>query len=793
MSDKKEKIVNLKNKRQQNETNALGHLLPQIFKNFTQALKPKLLTCFESLDDTLFDLAEKAESNQDQTRYFESMRLIRKSRDKIFSEFFYNIQSTFKSFKNNQYNFFTTTSEKDTLHNQVSLSLIDESELDETLAKTNLINKSEMAFHRQLFALEKRFSLLASGTKLTANQIPIGPHVLVNSFTKSIKFLDVEVNMKLIIYKLFERNVMGQLNPMYLSVNELLAESGIIPEIKYNLGRPNSGNTATNQSQNSNNSFNTSNSETQQQNHQPNTQNTPNLNNTTNNTQQNNQSIDPNYQLISQLFKQTNQSIQLNQEQNNINQANLTQRHNQSAPVANIDMTSMMNALSILQNDMFNPATNQKIQNSQNMSPSEIKDELIKQLHKIDSDTKDQVVRQKDEDTIDLVGMLFQFIVDDRNLPDAIQVILAKLQIPYLKIALQDKNLFADKNHPARKLLDSLSIASVGWSQESDKKNQFFNKLEEVVYEILEADEFDIEVFNQLQSNFNQFLKKLEKKADVLQKRTRERTLGQEKIEQAKKDSAQLFVDKISNKEMPILIRDILLGEWSNVLVLMNLRYTKNSEEYKSKVDFIEELIHYSHPSKDTIIDNAIITKLTDTYEDGLKLVAFNPKEIIDKQYLLVNCLKDIHQLNNRPLSESEIELIAPEEILKLSEIKKKDNGIVEYIEEIIEPSASDTQETTFDETKDIYLETISSMETGTWLEFINADKTTVRAKLSWISPITDKYLFVNARGLKISDRSKLELAAGLRNKSIRKLQQIALFDRALSSIADQMKDKKTN
>lgn len=781
MIDKKEKkIISLKNKRQQNEMNALGHLLPQIFKNFTLALKPKLITCFESLDDSLFDLAEKAESNQDQTRYFESMRLIRKSRDKIFSEFFQNIQSTFKSFKKNQYDFFITTPNKDSSHNQASLSLIDEKELDETLAKTNLINKSEMAFHRQLFAIEKRFSLLASGTKLKANQIPIGPHVLVNSFTKSIKFLDVEVNMKLIIYKLFERNVMGQLNPIYSSVNELLAENGIIPEIKYNLGRSNNG---TGQSQSSNHSLNASNPETQSQqlNPQALAQNESNLNNDTNNIPQNNQSLDPNYQLISQLFKQSNPSIQSNEE--------ATQGQNQGASVVNIDMGSMMNALSILQSDMFNPATNQTNHNDLNKSPTEIKDELIKQLHKIDSETKSQVVRQKDEDTIDLVGMLFQFIVDDRNLPDAIQVILAKLQIPYLKIALQDKNLFADKNHPARKLLDSLSIASVGWSQESDNKNQFINKIEEIVQEILECDEFEIEVFNQLQSNFDQFLKKLEKKADVLQKRTKEKSLGQEKIDLAKKDSAQLFVDKITNTEMPILIRDILLGEWVNVLVLMNLRYSKDSEEYKEKVDFIDEIINYSHPSKDKIIDDTIITKLTDTYEDGLKLVAFNPKEIIDKQYLLVNCLKDIHQLNDRPLSDSEIELITPEEILKLSTIKKNDNNIVEYIEEIIEPS--DTQKT-FDETKDIYLETISSMKTGTWLEFINEDKTTVRGKLSWISPITDKYLFVNARGLKISDKSKLELAAGLRDKSIRKLQQIALFDRALSSIADQMKDKKT-
>ncbi len=39
-------------------------------------------------------------------------------------------------------------------------------------------------------------------------------------------------------------------------------------------------------------------------------------------------------------------------------------------------------------------------------------------------------------------------------------------------------------------------------------------------------------------------------------------------------------------------------------------------------------------------------------------------------------------------------------------------------------------------------------------IEFIEADGNRERAKLSWISPITSKYLFVNRRGLKVCDKS---------------------------------------
>ena len=790
MTNKKDKIINLNKKIQNTEDLALGSLLPQIFTKFAKDLKPMLISCFESLDDSLFDLAEKAESNKNQALYFESMRLIRKSRDRMFTDFFDSVKSTFQLFKKNEFDFFTLNSGNNvgTETKKLSLSLIDEKELDETLAKSNLISKSEMAYHRHIFALKQRFSLLASGTTLEAHQIPIGPHVIVSSFAKCIQKLDLEVNLKLILYKLFERNVMGQMNSIYTNINDFLAAKGIIPEIQYNIGRPNQASSGNQASQTPNTTQPTVN--------QPNNQQQPQQlaqGKTTEANVNNQQYIDPNYQLISQLFKQNNPTFSPNKNDINANPnangngsnnvANSSASANNTV-AANVDMGTMMNALSILQSDM---SRNVQINEQPSKSPTEIKDELIKQLHKIDSGTKDQRVKQKDEDTIDLVGMLFQFIVDDRNLPDAIQVILAKLQIPYLKIALQDRNLFADKNHPARLLLDKLSLSSVGWTEETDKKMQLINEIENTVQHVFEMEEYDFKVFESLLAKFNVFTVKLKKRSDVAQRRTKEKSLGQDKINQAKEESAQLLVDKMTNKQMPILIRDILLGEWSNVLILMFLRHSQESKEYIEKVKFVDTVIEYSQQSPDNDISKDDIKILSSLYEKGLKLVAFNSKELIDKQHSLVKCLNKIHQLDIAENSENSppVELIAPEEILKLSDIRKQKHEIVNYIEEIIEPSNDQEEHENID---DKHAKVISALKTGTWLEFSRDGNTAVRAKLSWISPITGKYLFVNSRGLKITDKTDLALAAGLRNKSIRVLQQVALFDRALSAIANKLK-----
>jgi len=769
MDNKKQKIINLEKSLKNKESYDLGGLLPKIFTKFAKDLQPKMIAYFESLDDTLFDMAEKAESNQNQTMYFETMRNIRKSRKQMNADFFYSIKSTFQKFKNNSFDYFDPEVGYNPEFKTLSLSLVDEKELDETLAKTNLIDKSEMVYHRHIFAFKKRFSILASGTLLKENQIPISPYVLVNSFAKCIAQLDIEVTLKLIMYKLFERNIMAQLNDTYSHINEFLTNKGIIPEIKYHVGQQG-------RSANSPISSSPKVAVPNQTNEQVSDGNNrvPNNNiEVTNNPGV----IDPNYQLISQLFKHSHQPTDNNNVSNNNAFAHTT---TVATPMTNIDMGSMINALTSLQNNIFNKT------NTINKSPTEIKDELIKQMHELDSTTIDQKVKQKDEDTIDLVGMLFQFIVDDRNLPDAIQVILAKLQIPYLKIALRDRNLFADKEHPARKLLNKLSVASIGWSSESDKNNLFILKIEQITHKILEVEEYSNKFYLSLLAHFQQFLSKLKKKSDVAQKRSKERTIGQEKIYKAKSQSAQLLVDKMSNISMPVLIRDLLLGEWANVLVLMHLRHGTKSTEYQEKVKFIDLLIQYSQTGTDNKVTEQMIKKVTEIYDAGLKIVAFNPKELSDKLHKLIECLNKIHDINPNKTNDKDVELVDSKKILQLSDLRDK-HKIVQYIEEIIEPKNSDTQE----DLEEKFLKLADSLKIGTWLEFIKDENDvnvdTIRAKLSWISPITAKYLFVNSRGLKITDKSNIAIASGFKNKTIRILQQVALFDRALSAIANNL------
>ena len=163
-------------------------------------------------------------------------------------------------------------------------------------------------------------------------------------------------------------------------------------------------------------------------------------------------------------------------------------------------------------------------------APAQVKQDLLDQIRRLGGGQRSAQLGQ-DEDTIDLVGMLFDYAVQDRNLPAPIQALLGRLQIPYLKVALMDRDFVARKAHPARRLLDDVAQACVGWSEESDKDQRLYNKVQEVVGTLLREFDDDTGVFERLNTDFNDFVDKNRKRAELVERRTAEAARGREKLE----------------------------------------------------------------------------------------------------------------------------------------------------------------------------------------------------------------------------------------------------------------------
>jgi Protein of unknown function (DUF1631) len=812
------KVVDLQSRQAQLNPTGLSERHSELLKSLRVHAMKRLgilvAGVFDGVDDALFDMAEKAENNSIQTRFFDGMREVRKKRPVMERQVQDNISRAFVEFVN-------PSRRVQDAKQEAGLSLVEEGELEESLAASSMAGKAENKSSRVLFALNQRMSALMNGAKVGDDENPIGPKNLIRAFQLTLKELEGEVQMiKLIILKLFDKQVIAQLDPLYEEFNQQLVDGGLLPQLKAtpSVRRTPSGGAATASSAPTSD-----------------TDADPNLGyaqmpqgpvsggmGPEGGYAQGNASVESMMQL--EMFNSLRSLLAARHSGYGNTQAGPAQgqmhahmggQMQQNYPMGQtyapmvpqgptLSASDLLNALSILQNQVMQPQVGGQSHGQSYgfampslQAVSQVKGELLQQAERLGG--QDHKVTAADEDTIDLVGMLFEFILQDKNLPPEIQAQLARLQIPYLKVAILDKHLFAKKDHPARRLLDEMAQAGVGWSEESDRDRRLIERIRQIVENLLKDFDDDTGIFDREYQNFVEFFAGLKKRADVAEARTTEAAHGREKLQSARKTAAKEILIRMEDKPVPEVIRHLLTRPWANVLVLTSLRQGEGSHQWQASLRVADELI-WSAQRKETDEDRsrlrALIPELEKALRQGLSLVAYQEADV-------AHLISELHKLYG-VLLEPPAERVVDNNSLDLSDFD--DDAIPMDAKPVfVPPPASANDDTNFvdeivlgvkgeedhDEEEmvdDEYVEVARGIKVGTWVEFREANGHVERAKLSWISPISAKYLFVNRKGLKVGDKTVWGLAAELRLGTAEVLEDVPLFDRALDAIVERLK-----
>lgn len=745
---------------------------------------------FDGVDDALFDMAEKAENNSMQTRFFDGMREVRKKRPGMERGVQEALSTVFAEFVN------PNRRQSEAKTDSAGLSLVDEGELEETLAVSSMVGKAENRCSRVLFALNQRFSVLSGGAKVSDEDNPVGPKAVIKAFQGTLKDLEGDVRMiKLIILKLYDKHVVSAFDHLYDELNQQLIDAGVLPQLK---AQTLPGRRTSSASPSSNAPGDVAGAaETSMLQHE---QRMGNL-------QQQLQGGMAHPEYAQSPLASAEAALQA--EVFNTLRSLLAARHSgytlgpgqggmqgqmlspQIAQGPTLAASDLLNALSILQNQVVQPQPGMTYAIPSMQAVSQIKGELINQA--VQFGGSDHRVAAADEDTIDLVGMLFEFILQDKNLPAEIQAQLARLQIPYLKVAILDKHLFAKKEHPARRLLDELAQAGVGWSEESDKDRRLYDRIKQIVETLLRDFDDDTGIFEREFRDFVQFFAGLKKRADVAEQRTTEAARGREKLHDARKNAAKEILARMEGKPVPEVIRHVLTRPWANVLVLTILRQGEGSHQWQASLRVADELIwscqpKYSDDERTRL--RALVPELEKALRQGLAMVAYQESDV---QHLLFELQKFYSALLD---PSSPISLMEDDENSAMLVVEEKARfspppaaGIEEtsFVDEIV-LGAKGEEDVEDEMVDDHYVETARAIRVGAWVEFRDASGHAERAKLSWISPISAKYLFVNRKGLKVGDKTVWGLAAELRNGTAEILEDVPLFDRALDAIVERLK-----
>ncbi|MCE5984115.1 DUF1631 domain-containing protein [Pseudomonas wadenswilerensis] len=700
-------------------------VLLQVRDKAALQLRQGLQALFDNADDTLFEMADKAANNVEQNILFEAMRDLRLKRK--------NIE---RGYLDHFYEAFVQIGQPDSLpalhsHGYDRLALVANDELERTVALDAMVARVLARDGIALNQLTLRFSALV-GQALDDPRNPLGPAMLCDYFLRAGRSLGVGIKVKLIILKLFERYVLHDADQLYGEANQLLIATGVLPELKAvprrraqdrpQAEREASASAAGNESPND--------------------------------------SLDANGQAVFASLQALLSPVR----------GRVAPRLEACEQVQAISTRDLLRLLSHLQH--YVPPTPE----TDDFDLHQQLEQLLTRVSvKSGTYRKIEVV---DEDVINLIAMLFEFILADRNLPRSLRALIGRMQIPMLKVAVLDKSFFSRSSHPARRLLNEIATAAMGWGASDDcQRDSLYLRVEKIVQRLLSDFVDDPAIFSELLAEFLAFSSDERRRNELLEQRTRDAEEGRARTALARQRVQQELNRRLLGRSLPRVVVRLLEEAWSQVVLLACLKHGDTSSQWLEALETMDELIWSVQPHTE---DQArlrlleLVPGLLKALRDGLASAAFDPfatSEFFAQLETLHVQMFDTPVVGGRVIHND-----ASEQVLVLDEI-------VLPTPQACEPQAAQVRLADDDPA----LLQVERLRIGAWVELVDEDDVQ-RCKLIARIDSTDRFIFVNRTGLKVREWSRMALAVALRRGHVRQLDDTLLFDRALDSVLSQLR-----
>jgi hypothetical protein len=414
-----------------------------------------------------------------------------------------------------------------------------------------------------------------------------------------------------------------------------------------------------------------------------------------------------------------------------------------------------------------------------------------------------QSTRTVDKLTIEIVGMMFDHVLRDSQIPSEIKAILSRLQFPMLKAALIDAAFFASSAHPARRLIDRMAAASIGWEPYGDENERFRSEVDRLVLEVMMKFERDVSIFERVLNEFEAFLGELgPRETDPIAR-------AKQALEEAEKREVLVINTTIQMRrafekvQLEGWMRDFLLGPWVQVLALASTRDDQTKGYSKSFREVIHELVWSIQPKASAderrrLVE--LIPLLTRVVRDGLALIRMPQRD----QDEFLQKLMAAHAFAVKPTDQATY----IKSSLQSSEIRAKIEGLqltgsfpltsvpggvkvpagamlraaADHEVELTVPAAL-TDVGTIDKSEDARPENdLSQWPRGSWFEIWNGEAF-IKARLRWISPLRTMFMFSGGPQNKAQVMSPDLIHSYLNQDLLRPLGGAPLTERAANAV----------
>jgi hypothetical protein len=713
---------------------------------FSSTLLALLDDMFASCDDLYFDLASRASSNVEQNLYFESMREVRVKTRTGRSQFQLNLGQTLAALHKAK-----SLGTKETTPDSEELGIIADDELELDVAVKSMVTRARAVTKKPLFELRCRLQSLYKISNLGEEENPYDPGSLIAQFVSATEHINIEIKARIILLKQFERIIISRLPEIYSKANKLLEDNGIQfkrPK-QTKIGSGQKASPFARNADSENESFL-------------------------------NDSQPLNYQYSNPTF---NELTSLLGRLRNAPVAGSPEFPLFSSPDgARINNAELLSLLDSSQSQTM--ATQQG-----SIDLRAILQSLLNQPPNADGPV---AVEQFDEDIINLVAMFFDFVLDDQNVPDNVKALISRLQMPVLKIALKDKQFFSDDRHQARQFINEIVRISIGITDDSPAAKDLYENLEGWVHDI-QTQTGDIESsFEASLTELTAYNKQIEKRAELIEKRTNENAKGQARKQLAKIKTQQAIKESLDGKKISRPVAEFIVELWQQALYIALAKHGEESSEWLSGLQTMQDLIwcarkHDDQKSKQRYA--SIRAELDNRLQQGLQLTTLNEAQTA-AQIAQICKLLDRIAAPPKPTTDGNDSSSKPVPAEETFEAQKDDRlEAANAQKNWSEMTALERQQQKLDALTYEFIEKAEKYPVGSWFEFkVASSGTVLRCKLAAKLEGSDNYIFVNRFGFKTLEKARKEFAYDLQRNRARPLRTGPIFERSLQKMVDRLR-----
>ncbi len=395
-----------------------------------------------------------------------------------------------------------------------------------------------------------------------------------------------------------------------------------------------------------------------------------------------------------------------------------------------------------------------------------IKKAILSSIGESEGGAVTKAVNRVSEKTIDFIKLIFDVIIDEKNVTDEIKTLLLSLQIPVIKAAMLDSDFFVDDLHPARQLLDKIAEAGVGVSEHKDP---VYIEIEKIVRNLLNYYEEDVVAFTVALEELKDLTEEIYRKA----RETEAESKKSLKMTHARQTVLQEIRKITLGKELPQSIRTLVLKIWPSMMFNHYLRNGKANDEWLEMLMILRKIIESVQP----LHSMAELAELGDTHVEIVTAARSKLEQFSKKQEILDQVVSDLEATYEKLMKTEGLPPDGTEPQL--------DSDLVDQVAQAEpEPEPEPDQEISPKEiAKDKISKLPEGVSPGSWCIVYNGeDQPVMRLKLAVILVQDATMVFVDHLGNVIIEKDAEIFADEVEKGLSGIIMQRSVFDYALNS-----------